>query len=409
MVSVSGVRGIIGQSLFPSTIVNYVGAFCHYLRKKLKEDGINELGSIVLGRDSRVSGPWISSITEGVLQSMGFNVVSCGIVPTPTVQYMVIKLNAIAGIIITSSHNPVQWNGLKFVDCKGLFISPDDCKEIYSIARNPTSIEYPRYNILGSNGTMDVNNIHINDLLSLKELDIESVRNRKFKVCLDTVNGAGGPIMKSLLENLGCEVIALNYETTGIFSHEPEPIPENLFQLSEGVVQHGANLGIATDPDVDRCVLIDENGVPIGEEYTLAICVYFWLKYSGKRGPVCKNLSSSRAVDDIARAFECETFATPVGEIHVAKKMIEVGAVIGGEGNGGVMLPDLHIGRDALVAATLAISALCKENLTLSALKESLPQWYITKKKSRHIRNRRYREKYINNSKSMVTKRSKIK
>jgi len=223
--------------------------------------------------------------------------------------------------------------------------------------------------------------------LNLKELDIESIRIRKFKVCLDTVNGAGGPIMKALLESLGCEVITLNYETNGIFSHEPEPIPEHLNQLCEEVKLHGANLGIATDPDVDRCVLIDENGVPIGEEYTLAICVYFWLKYSGKRGPVCKNLSSSRAIDDIAKSFECETFATPVGEIHVAKKMIEVGAVIGGEGNGGVMLPDLHIGRDALVAATLAINALCKENLTLSALKESLPQWYITKKKSRYIWN----------------------
>jgi len=183
-----------------------------------------------------------------------------------------------------------------------------------------------------------------------------------------------------LLEALGCEVIALNDDTTGIFSHEPEPLPENLSQLRESVIENGAHIGIATDPDVDRCVFIDEFGKPIGEEYTLAICVFYWLKY-GKVGPVCKNLSTTKAVDDIANEFNCQTFATPVGEIHVAKKMIEVGAVIGGEGNGGVMLPDLHIGRDALVAATLVLHALTKEGLSLSSLKGSLPQWYITKKK----------------------------
>jgi len=271
---------------------------------------------------------------------------------------------------------------LKFIDRDGLFVSPQNCKEIYQIADNPNIIEYPPFDNFGDISSIpDVNDIHINDLLKLKELDLNIVRQKHFKICLDTVNGAGGPIMKSLLEALGCEVVTLNYETTGLFSHEPEPIPEHLSQLCSGVLEHGAQFGIATDPDVDRCVFIDENGKPIGEEYTLAISVFYWLKYSGKRGPVCKNLSTSRAVDDIANQFSCPTFATPVGEIHVAKKMIEVGAVIGGEGNGGVMLPDLHIGRDALVAATLVLSALAREDKSMSQLKESLPKWIITKKK----------------------------
>jgi len=202
------------------------------------------------------------------------------------------------------------------------------------------------------------------------------------KICLDTVNGAGGPIMKQLLETLGCTVIPLNLEPTGLFSHAPEPLPENLGQLSKAVVDHKADLGIATDPDTDRCVFIDETGKPIGEEYTLALAVEFWLGHCGKRGPICKNLSTSRVIDDIGKKYGCEVYSTPVGEIHVAKKMVETKATIGGEGNGGVMLPDIHIGRDAPVAAALGLLLFSTFKGSFSQLKQSLPQWFIIKKKA---------------------------
>eukprot|EP01129_Flabellula_baltica_P015057 TRINITY_DN7429_c0_g1_i1.p1 TRINITY_DN7429_c0_g1~~TRINITY_DN7429_c0_g1_i1.p1 ORF type:complete len:482 (+),score=125.91 TRINITY_DN7429_c0_g1_i1:38-1447(+) len=381
MVSISGVRGIIGESLLPSTVTRFVTGYANYLI--LNNPNPGESIKVVLGRDSRVSGPWVVKLVEAVLQGMGIDVLFTGIVPTPTVQYMVIKNGCNGGIIVTSSHNPIEWNGLKFVDADGLFMSPDSCKVFYGYADDMNNIQYPSYQQMGT-VTQYENAIqeHVDAVLNLEHVDVSISTERKFKVCLDTVNGAGGPIMKSLLEQLGCEVIAINYETTGVFSHSPEPIPENLGQLCDAVVENGADFGIATDPDVDRCVFIDERGIPFGEEYTLGMAVLFWLKYAGKRGPICKNLSSSRLVDDIAENYECEVIATPVGEIHVAKKMVEVGAVIGGEGNGGVMLPDIHIGRDAPVAAALAIQLIARLQGTLSEIKsEHLPEWEIAKTK----------------------------
>jgi len=314
---------------------------------------------------------------------MGFKVLDVGIVPTPTVQFIVIKEKASGGIIVTSSHNPVEWNGLKFVDNDGLFLRPEKCTELFKIADNPSSILFQAYDKLGSLTTYPhASKAHIDAILALPQINVDAVANRKFKVCLDTVNGAGGPIMTHLLQTFGCTVVPLNIEPTGIFAHTPEPLPENLSQLCSSVVEHKADLGIATDPDVDRCVFIDETGKPIGEEYTLALALQYWLGNCGKKGPVCKNLSSSRALDDIAKKYGCPIYSTPVGEIHVAKKMIEVGAVIGGEGNGGVMLPDIHVGRDAPVAAALGLQLLASFQGTLSQLKNSLPQWFIVKKKA---------------------------
>eukprot|EP01130_Rhizamoeba_saxonica_P013225 TRINITY_DN5616_c0_g1_i1.p1 TRINITY_DN5616_c0_g1~~TRINITY_DN5616_c0_g1_i1.p1 ORF type:complete len:498 (-),score=127.88 TRINITY_DN5616_c0_g1_i1:29-1498(-) len=377
MVSISGVRGIVGQSFTPAVVQRYVSAFC-----ELVEHNNKAPYSIVLGQDSRVSGSWVVLLVQSIMQAKGFEVLNCGIVPTPTVQYLVIDENASAGLVVTASHNPEMWNGLKFIDHEGLFLGPSDFAELMKIATLPEYYSWASNSDLGLVTQLEDPIIrHVDELLELEECEPSVVQEKNFKVVLDTVNGAGGPIMKYLLECLGCEVITLNYKTTGIFAHSPEPIPENLNQLCEAVLENEADFGIATDPDVDRCVFIDEKGSPIGEEYTLGIAVYYWVSMCENAGPICKNLSSSRVVDDIARDFGCEVYNTPVGEIHVATKMAEVKAIIGGEGNGGVMLPDLHIGRDAPVAATLVLQALAKQGGTLSALKESLPQYKIVKVK----------------------------
>jgi len=310
---------------------------------------------------------------------LGYEVIDIDIVPTPTVQFMVQQLHADGGLIVTSSHNPAEWNGLKFVGSDGLFLAPDKCVELFAIA-DKGAFAYPSYEATGKiNPNTTAAQAHIDAILALPYIKVDSIRQRKFKIVLDTVNGAGGPIMHKLLTQLGAEVIGLNLEPTGLFAHTPEPVPANLKALCEAVKSHKADLGIATDPDVDRCVLIDENGKPVGEEYTLVFAVQFLLGTVGKRGPVCKNLSTTRAVNEVANKYGCKVEATPVGEIHVAKKMVAVGAVIGGEGNGGVMLPDIHIGRDAPVAATLALQLLSEFQGSISQLKLTLPQYEIAK------------------------------
>lgn len=285
------------------------------------------------------------------------------------------------GIVITSSHNPVEWNGLKLIDYDGLFLSPLKCGKLFEIADSPKVVKYVEWNRYGSKQQYN-NSItdHLDSIFKLPFYNVEKIRQRKFKICLDTINGAGVHIMKLLLEHLGAEVIAINDIEDGLFSHSPEPIPENLYNLCALVKENQADLGIAVDPDADRCVLIDGEGEPLGEEYTLAIVVDFILNYH-KKGNVVKNLSSSRVIDDIAKKYGCSVFSTPVGELHVAKKMLEKKAVIGGEGNGGVMLPDVHIGRDAPVAAAIILLALAQFEGNLKQLKSSLPQWSIVKLK----------------------------
>lgn len=372
MVTISGVRGIAGDSLLPEVVGRYVAAFATLQAGK----------RVVLGRDSRVSGPWVTSIAHGVLMAHGYDVLDVGIVPTPTVQYLTEVMKADGGVIITSSHNPEPWNGLKFVDRDGLFLSPEKCAEMFAIA-DARKFAFPDYNATGKlELAPQAYRGHIDAILGLDYIKADQIRAKKFKVCLDAVNGAGGPIMMELLKELGCEVVGINLEQSGRFAHPPEPIPEHLGDLCEKVKAEKADLGIAVDPDVDRCVLIDETGKPLGEEYTLALAVQFVLGHGGKRGPVCKNLSSSRANDDIAEKYGCPVYSTPVGEIHVAKRMQEVKSVIGGEGNGGVMLPDIHIGRDAPVAAALTLQHLALFDGTISQLKATLPQYEIVKLKA---------------------------
>lgn len=377
----SGIRGIVGKSFTPSVIMRSVAAFGALQKRHFSADS----KSIILGRDSRVSGPWVEQLVAGVLVAQGYHVKIVGIVPTPTVQLLVIKEKAIGGLIVTSSHNPVEWNGLKFVDRDGLFLSPELCTKMYEMAADASNLEtsFATWNDGGSvEHASHAIESHLESIFSLPYVNAETVSIRKYKVVLDAINGAGGEIMTALLRRFGCEVVVLNGEPSGIFAHEPEPIPANLSQLSEAVVSNSANFGVAVDPDVDRCVLIDETGTPLGEEYTLAIAVDYMLGHVGKRGKVVKNLSTSRVVDDIAAKYDCEVIATPVGEIHVAKEMVRVEAVIGGEGNGGVMLPDVHIGRDAPVAAALFLMKLAIEGISLSELKAKMPQWEIVKLKT---------------------------
>jgi len=259
MVTISGVRGIIGESLFPKQIEKYVAAFGSLQKGK----------KIILGRDSRVSGPFVRQLVIGVLMAQGYEVIDLGIVPTPTVQIIVQQEKAAGGIVVTSSHNPVQWNGLKFIDSDGLFLSPEKCKEMYKNA-DDGAYSYMKYDQLGSLvETKDANDRHINTILNLDYIKKDEIAKQKLKICLDTVNGAGGPIMKQLLETFGCEVVGMNLETSGLFAHTPEPVPQNLGDLCKAVKENGADLGIATDPDVDRCVLIDENGVPLGEVFKI--------------------------------------------------------------------------------------------------------------------------------------------
>jgi phosphomannomutase len=369
MVSISGIRGEVGSSLTPDVIQKYLLAFGTYLHG----------GNVVVGRDSRVSGPFIMDIVKGCLVASGCRVIEIGIASTPTVQLAVEFHKASGGIAITASHNPIQWNGLKFIDADGRFLNPEKAQAVYKMAEEG-KISLKNWGELGVVDTDDAANMrHINKILNLSYINQEALKKRKFKVAIDTVNGAGGVIIPQLLEKLGCEVIAINQEANGKFAHTPEPLPENLKDLGTAVVKHNADLGFATDPDVDRCAIVDETGTPIGEEYTLAIAVK--LIFSKKMGRMAINMSTSRASEDIARYYNCMCVRSKVGEINVVEKMKEIDAIIGGEGNGGVILPELHMGRDAPLAVALTLQHLLEFNGKLSELHKSMPQYTIVKNK----------------------------
>jgi len=369
MVSISGVRGIIGESLTPQIIEKYTLAYGTYLKK----------GTVIVGRDSRVSGPFVSNIVKGCLVATGCNVIDIGIVPTPTVQLEIEHHKAAGGIAITASHNPIQWNGLKFMDSDGRFLNPEKAKTVYDMA-DKNELKLQTWDGLGSEKSDDqANNRHIKAILNLSLVDSEAIRKRKFKVVVDTVNGAGGLIIPQLLKKLGCEVITINGEHSGKFAHTPEPLPENLGQLSEKVSEVSADVGFAVDPDVDRCAIVDNHGNPIGEEYTLVLATK--LIFSKKMGRMAVNMSTSRASEDIAKYYNCMFVRSKVGEINVAEKMLEIEAIIGGEGNGGVILPELHLGRDAPVAVALTLQHLLEFGGTLQELHASMPQYFMIKQK----------------------------
>ncbi len=369
MVSISGLRGEIGSTLTPQVIQKYTLAFAKYVKG----------GKVVVGRDSRVSGPLITDIVKGCLVASGCEVIDIGIVTTPTVELEIVHHQAAGGIAITASHNPIQWNGLKFMAPDGRFLPPDQAEQVYAMADREESA-LKSWDQLGQVIPDDqAIRRHIDKVLSISYLDVEAIRKRHFKVAVDTVNGAGGVIIPQLLEELGCEVTAINREPNGRFAHTPEPLPENLTQLSETVRKVRADVGFAVDPDVDRCAIVDNEGNPIGEEYTLVIAAK--LVFSKTLGRMVINMSTSRASEDIAKYYNCMVVRSKVGEINVAEKMKEIDAIIGGEGNGGVILPEVHVGRDAPVAVALTLQALLEHGGTMKELKASLPQYEMVKKK----------------------------
>jgi phosphomannomutase len=375
MVSISGIRGVLGSSLTPEIVVKYAAAFAEYCNR----------GTIIIGRDGRITGKSIGHLVSSTLLQMGCDVVSIGICPTPTVQLAVQQKKADGGICITASHNPMEWNGLKFISPTGLFLDAEENRAFWNIAdRQPRS--YVPWNRQGNHtanpGLVDD---HIRNVLSLSYLDVNSIRQKHFRVVADCVNAAGGIIIPKLLKDLGCTVIEMGCDMSGVFSHTPEPIPENLSGICSRVREEKADLGVAVDPDVDRLVLINEKGEPFGEEYTLASAVKFVLgresAHHAKALQVVTNLSTTRAIDDICTQYGAQVTRTAVGEIHVAKKMREIGAIVGGEGNGGVILPESHIGRDAPVGIGLTLQHLTEFGGTLSELRASLPPYFITKGK----------------------------
>ncbi|KUG25744.1 phosphomannomutase / phosphoglucosamine mutase [hydrocarbon metagenome] len=368
MVSVSGIRGIVGDGLDPHTLVKYTQAYADFCGK----------GKIVIGSDGRISGTMVKNIVTGTLLAKGNDVVDLGITPTPTVLYNIKKFNAVGGIVISASHNPNEWNALKLLNSDGEFMTPEQNKLMLELLDNSNT--YKRWNELGNFEVSEEGLInHMKDVLSLKYIDVSAIRNRRFKVLLDCVNGAGSYIMPQLLEELGCEVIKINCEKNGIFPRLPEPVPENLSETMKAVVENNAEIGIVVDPDVDRLVLITEKGEPFVEENTITQAVKFIL--GKERGDVVVNLSTTRAVEDIAKGYGVNAYRSPVGEANVVKKMKEVNAVIGGEGSGGVILPALHYCRDALVGTVITLQHLLEFGGTMSELKESLPQYHIVKGK----------------------------
>ncbi len=369
MVSVSGIRGIVGESLDPEVLVNYTSAYADFVKS----------GKVVVGRDARISGEMVLSIVTGTLLAKGLDVIEIGICPTPTVQYTVKTMNANGGIAISASHNPNQWNALKLLNNTGQFMSPEQNLEMIEILNRKNKI-YKKWNELGKLTHTDEGlKRHVDDVLSLKYIDIEKIKKRKFRVLVDCVNGAGVYVIPDLLRKFGCEVIEMNCERSGIFPRLPEPLPENLTDTMKEVIENKAELGIVVDPDVDRLVLITNEGKPFGEENTITQAVKFIL--SKENGNVAVNLSTTRAVDDVAKAAGSKVFRSPVGEANVVKKMKEVNAIIGGEGSGGVIYPALHYGRDALVGIAITLQHLLEFGGTISELKKSLPEYFIAKKK----------------------------
>lgn len=376
--SISGIRGTIGgkqgENLTPIDIVKFTAAF----GKMITADKDNK--KIVVGRDARMSGEMVNNLVIGTLQSIGVDVVDLGLSTTPTVELAVPKLNASGGIILTASHNPGQWNALKLLNDQGEFINDLQGKEVLRMGE-ALDFNFAEVEQLGT-VTRDESMLeqHIADVLALEYVEVEAIRNAKFKIALDAVNSTGGIFVPALLDALGVETVyKIHCEPNGHFPHNPEPLKENLTDLSKAVIAHQADLGIAVDPDVDRLVFMMENGEVFGEEYTLVAVSDFIL--SNKKGNTVSNLSSTRALRDVTEKHGGEYFAAAVGEVNVVTKMKEVDAVIGGEGNGGVIYPASHYGRDALVGIALFLTHLAKLGVKVSEYRAELPQYFMSKNK----------------------------
>ena len=378
--SISGIRGTIGgpqgENLTPIDVVKFTTAYTRLIAERNPGRKVR----IVVGRDARLSGELVRDLVVGTLLASGADVIDVGLCTTPGTEMAVITKRADGGIIITASHNPRQWNALKLLNSAGEFLSDVEGKEVLAMAEE-VGYNYPTINEIGKmEEVSDFNEEHIRQVLTLKGVDVEAVKARKFRVVVDAVNSVGGVVIPALLRELGCEVVELNCDPTGEFAHNPEPLAENLTEIFEAVVKEKADLGVVVDPDVDRLAFIMENGVMFGEEYTLVAVSQYILKEFGA-GATVSNLSSSRALRDVTEALGGSYTAAAVGEVNVTTKMKEVGAVIGGEGNGGVIYPELHYGRDALVGVALFLTYFAKLNKSMTELRAELPAYFASKNK----------------------------
>jgi phosphomannomutase len=368
MISVSGVRGVYGNSLTPQSAMIFAAHFGIFTGR----------GKIVVGRDSRTTGlAMFQAITAGLI-SVGCDVIDLGVVSTPTILLYVEENEVNGGICITASHNPPEWNAMKFVNCNGMFLFPEVSAEfLKSVDRDAAWSDWQSIGKIYQDDS--ATDKHITKILGIPYLDVDRIRKRRFKVVVDTVNGAGGLIAPKLLEELGCEVIKINPEPTGIFAHPAEPLNQNLTQLETAVKESRADIGFATDPDVDRLAIVSNEEKCIGEELSVALAEMFVL--SKKPGDIVVNLSSSMISEYIAQQHNVQVFRTKVGEINVAKKMLEINSPIGGEGNGGIICPDVHYTRDALAGMALILGLLAEKDMKLSQLVSTLPKYYIYKDK----------------------------
>lgn len=375
--SISGIRGTIGgkpgDTLNPLDIVKFTSAYATFIRRS----GKSKSNTIVVGRDGRISGDMVRNIVCGTLMGIGYDVVNIGMATTPTTELAVAMEQAAGGIIITASHNPRQWNALKLLNEKGEFLTAADGEEVLAIAERE-DFEYASVDNLGKyTEDNSFNQRHIDSVLNLKLVDREAIKNAHFKVLVDAVNSVGGIIMPQFLDALGVEYKVLNGEPTGDFAHNPEPLAKNLGEIMGEMAKGGYDLGIVVDPDVDRLVFISENGEMFGEEYTLVSVADYVL--SKTPGNTVSNLSSTRALRDVTERHGGKYTAAAVGEVNVTTQMKNVNAVIGGEGNGGVIYPESHYGRDALVGVALFLSHLAHKGCTASELKASYPEYFMAK------------------------------
>lgn len=375
--SISGIRGTIGgrtgDTLNPLDIVKFTTAYATFIRKS----GHSQSNTIVVGRDARISGEMVKNVVCGTLMGVGYDVVNIGLASTPTTELAVTMNNAAGGIIITASHNPRHWNALKLLNEKGEFLTAADGAEVLAIAEKE-DFEYADVDHLGKYTEDDtLDNRHIDAVMALKLVDAEAIKNAHFKVAIDSINSVGGIILPKLLDRLGVQYTFLNGEANGDFAHNPEPLEKNLTGIMDLVKGGGYDMGVVVDPDVDRLAFICENGQMFGEEYTLVSVADYVLSHTP--GNTVSNLSSTRALRDITEKHGGSYTAAAVGEVNVTTKMKAVGAVIGGEGNGGVIYPESHYGRDALVGIALFLSSLAQKKMTVSQLRATYPNYFIAK------------------------------
>ncbi len=375
--SISGIRGTIGggvgDTLNPLDIVKFTSAYATFIRRS----GKSTSNTIVVGRDARISGAMVKNVVCGTLMGMGFDVINIGLATTPTTELAVRMSESAGGIIITASHNPRHWNALKLLNEQGEFLTAADGNEVLDIAEREDFL-YADVDHLGKYTEDDsYNQRHIDAVVALQLADLEAIKKRKFKVLVDSINSVGGLILPQLFDRLGVEYKILNGEANGDFAHNPEPIEKNLQGIMSEMATGDYDLGIVVDPDVDRLAFIQEDGKMFGEEYTLVSVADYILDHV--KGATVSNLSSTRALRDVTEKHGCTYYASAVGEVNVTTKMKEVGAVIGGEGNGGVIYPESHYGRDALVGIVLFLSSLAQKNLSCSELRKQYPNYFMAK------------------------------